>query len=641
MIWDEPPVRLLLQKSNADVIIVSACAYGWDIYKRWAFASTFRYMQQLAAKCRHPEGSHAPVAGVQDSSGGYISQQTSEFPEPVASKSAAPVDVAPNQLLQLLPTKGQFDPPFAHQDGAGIFSVPDWSFPPSGAVDRLCQVRQALTAKLFEMKAPLRLREHVASKSEQPLFSDQEVSEFRAVFQEFLEASSGRKVGWSVKPHQPYALQALRQPDTSLFPSLLEGAPSGLAGITFQGRTFFYRVMPFGMSCSAYWWQRLSGFLVRTWHGGLLWLSHFLSSALDISACLILAFAAVFGVRLSWPKLQLGSSVVWIGWSLNYRAGTVQVTATKKEKLSRVLRPLLGEGRVELRDLQKALGLWAYCSGSRSYMWSCVRGCQFSMMTLLACLNDTLIFITVPLTSKRIWLRITDPQSRFRRLSKLSRKLLLFWHEWSQAYHFHECFHLPPRHLDCVMAADAFASGEELGIGGFIEISGSQPVFWFSERYRLSDFKYLDLPLHQDAQRDISCWETLAQAQVGLMLLFSHLCPGGRIRLTLPSFSDNTGAEAVCAKLLTTKSPLCFFAQLVAMVSTRLGISLDVQHISGERNEDADLLSRWDGIAPLAPLGEHWDLDMRYRFSVQDFFDQRHDVRLFPSDARLLWKLPR
>ncbi|OLP81340.1 hypothetical protein AK812_SmicGene38133 [Symbiodinium microadriaticum] len=150
------------------------------------------------------------------------------------------------------------------------------------------------------------------------------------------------------------------------------------------------------------------------------------------------------------------------------------------------------------------------------------------------------------------------------------------------------------------MAADAFASGEELGIGGFIEFPGSSPI-WFSERYNLSDFKHLDLPLHRDAQRDISCWETLAQ--VGLMLLFAHFCPGGRMRLTLPSFSDNTGTEAVCAKLLTTKSPLCFFAQLVAMVSTRLGIRLDVRHISGERNEAADLLSRWD---EKAPLGERW-----------------------------------
>ena len=173
------------------------------------------------------------------------------------------------------------------------------------------------------------------------------------------------------------------------------------------------------------------------------------------SACLILAFAAVFGVRLSWPKLQLGSSVVWIGWSLNYRAGTVQVTAAKKEKLSRVLRPLLGEGRVELRELQKALGLLQWLTQLHVELrpWLSVLyddatrppATSYSVnpaywTQLDACLSNALVFITVPpgaaiplgsklisarhiditckaglrkvpLTSKRIWLRIADPQS--------------------------------------------------------------------------------------------------------------------------------------------------------------------------------------------------------------------------------------
>ena len=184
------------------------------------------------------------------------------------------------------------------------------------------------------------------------------------------------------------------------------------------------------------------------------------------------------------------------------------------------------------------------------------------------------------------------------------------------------------------MAADAFAHNTMIGIGGFISLPGSTSL-WFSERYDLADFQHLELPLHADTQKDISCWETLAQA--ALMLLFGQLCPGGRMRICIPSFSDNTGAEAICSRLLTTRSPLCFFAQLVAMLSTRLGISLDVQHIAGECNTDADFLSRWDGSSELP---SSWDPAYRYRFSVDDFFDQRHDVRLFPADAKLLWQLP-
>eukprot|EP00439_Symbiodinium_sp_Y106_P002686 s8211_g1.t1 len=109
-------------------------------------------MQQLAKDCPHKEGAHAPVAGVRDAFGGFVSQQTAEFPAALAQaycKSAAPLfnpqcspaDLSLGQLYQLLPIKGQFDMPVAHQDGAGIFSVPDWSFPPSGVQDRLKPVR--------------------------------------------------------------------------------------------------------------------------------------------------------------------------------------------------------------------------------------------------------------------------------------------------------------------------------------------------------------------------------------------------------------------------------------------------------------------------------------------------------------------
>eukprot|EP00439_Symbiodinium_sp_Y106_P006057 s10736_g1.t1 len=320
MLWLEEPVRLLLQKSNADVLVLAACQYDWNISKRWAFATTFRDMQQLAKDCPHKEGAHAPVAGVRDAFGGFVSQQTAEFPAALAQaycKSVA-ADLSLDQLYQLLPIKGQFDMPVAHQDGAGIFSVPDWSFPPSGMQDRLKPVRQALLHKLFEIRAPLRLREHVQARAESPLFTDAEVESFRAIFADFMEANTARKVDWSIQSFQPYTLRALQQlsealedPDRDLFACLQEG-------VTFQGRTFFYRVMPFGMSCSAYWWQRLSAFFVRTWHL-LLFLADFLSmyvddlilamstGALDVSACLLLAFAASFR---GWPSVsRLGADL--------------------------------------------------------------------------------------------------------------------------------------------------------------------------------------------------------------------------------------------------------------------------------------------------------------------------------------------
>ena len=83
--------------------------------------------------------------------------------------------------------------------------------------------------KLFEIRAPLRLREHVHARAETPLFTDAEVEEFRSIFADFLEANTARKVDWSIQPFQPYTLKALQQedPDTDLFACLQEGAPTG------------------------------------------------------------------------------------------------------------------------------------------------------------------------------------------------------------------------------------------------------------------------------------------------------------------------------------------------------------------------------------------------------------------------------
>ena len=40
-----------------------------------------------------------------------------------------------------------------------------------------------------------------------------------------------------------------------------------------------------------------------------------------LSACLLLSFAQVFGYPLSWHKVQIGPSIAWTGWELNFAAG--------------------------------------------------------------------------------------------------------------------------------------------------------------------------------------------------------------------------------------------------------------------------------------------------------------------------------
>ena len=116
-------------------------------------------------------------------------------------------------------------------------------------------------------------------------------------------------------------------------------------------------------------------------------------------------------------------------------------------------------------------------------------------------------------------------------------------------------------------------------------------------RLRPADFRALGIPVKDDANLDISSYETLAQGFL-LVLLLRTIC-GGRLRVRLPSLSDNVGAESVINRLYTSKQPLAVFVQRLAMWACAHAVSLSCSHIAGERNTEADALSRWDESRPV------------------------------------------
>ena len=128
-----------------------------------------------------------------------------------------------------------FGPHRQNQDGAGIYSVPDWSAPPPGAQDVLFDLRSQLRSWVFAKKIPRRLRAHALQHSPDPLFSDIEVAELRQLFQVWVsEQGSSHVVDWTVPEHQPYALYALqffaklvKDKDDTLCQCLIDGVPTG------------------------------------------------------------------------------------------------------------------------------------------------------------------------------------------------------------------------------------------------------------------------------------------------------------------------------------------------------------------------------------------------------------------------------
>ena len=82
-----------------------------------------------------------------------------------------------------------------------------------------------------------------------------------------------------------------------------------------------------------------------------------------------------------------------------------------------------------------------------------------------------------------------------------------------------------------------------LGVGSdsVLNVLFGSPSF-FGSRIFLD----LGLPMDSSANLDIVSYETLAQ--IALVLVFSSACVGGRMRISIPSWTDNSGTEAVCNK---------------------------------------------------------------------------------------------
>ena len=87
MSWLEPEASFFLSAIEADCNVMPACAFDWDIAKRWTFSSSLRAHQALASSCPHGMHTHVSIAGVRDELGGFVSQQSAEYPAALSDPS--------------------------------------------------------------------------------------------------------------------------------------------------------------------------------------------------------------------------------------------------------------------------------------------------------------------------------------------------------------------------------------------------------------------------------------------------------------------------------------------------------------------------------------------------------------------------
>ena len=468
---------------------------------------------------------------------------------------------------------------------------------------------------------------------------------------------------------------------------VIKESERGLLGFSHNDNLYFYRVAPFGAIFSAHWWGRIGAFLVRLLHSAVyikhaLWLyvdDFLLAQRMDVlplAAAFVSILLLLFAIPISWKKCILAKEVTWIGWCFNFSLGTASLDMQKRIKLIKLIQALESQRTIHKRDIERFLGLAMWVTqlfpGMRpllQYFYADLFSAPASLYSLdpgawpslSHHLDNDLRFITTPpgtgiptggvlisvrhqavthkadlarvrLSEKRIWLRIRNPSSNKRKLSTASQRCLRIFMQWLSILAPLRSMYPKPV-WPGFSAADACATGSTMQMGGFVEDRGQH--FWFSEQFQVPDFIQLGLPMRTEAQKDIACYETLAQ--MALLYVFSKRFPHQRMKIILPTVSDNTSAESGVNQLFTTSEPLCFFLEKLGQLSSSLNVDMDTSHISGTDNSEADLLSRWNFQSPLPTK---FTSEFRVRITLEDLWMIKSSPSIHPSNLHLKWALP-
>ena len=456
----------------------------------------------------------------------------------------------------------------------------------------------------------------------------------------------------------------------------------------FNGKIYYYKNCPFGAVVSAHFWARLGGFFQRLFHR-ICYLPHaafiyvddmlFFQEAqiIGLSAAVIALLCILTGLPISWKKCELGATIIWIGWSFNFRSGYVTLPENKRRKLLELLDKLLTSTHCSKKTLERFLGLalWITQLWPEMRIWlhylyrdlHSIPASQFSVDSgswedLISCISEDLIFVRKPrfsaiplqghlvqvrhqpvksrsdlrscaLSDKRIWLRVRDPNTSKRKLSTASMRMLHTYKVWLGRLSPIQSM-WPKPHWTGLCVADAYAAGSKCGIGGALFFP-SGACAWFSLQLVSADFQALKIPMNDDLQKDISALETLAQ--IALVYIAVHSFPGSRIPIRIPTLSDNTGAEAVSNKLFTTQMPLALYLEKLCLLIASSHTEVQVNHIPGKDNEYADSLSRWNDEG--APPHNFLPSD-RFRISLADIWNLDRHPKLFPENTWIPWSLP-
>ena len=132
---------------------------------------------------------------------------------------------------------------------------------------------------------------------------------------------------------------------------------------------------------------------------------------IGLSAAVIAIICLLTGLPISWKKCELGSCIVWIGWSFHLSAGYVSLPSPKRHKLLELLQKMMSSNHCSRRTLERFLGLalWVTQLWPEMRIWLhylykdlySIPASQFSIDPgswdeVLRCLSNELTFTSKP-----------------------------------------------------------------------------------------------------------------------------------------------------------------------------------------------------------------------------------------------------
>ena len=432
----------------------------------------------------------------------------------------------------------------------------------------------------------------------------------------------------------------------------------GLLCLWYQDTLFKSKTLNFGARASGYFWARVAGLMVRTFHR-LLHVRHALFQYVDDLLVLLEATTSpiwigiltiacqIIGIPMSWHKTAWGHSVTWIGWNINVHRWVVSITSDKRDRILTQIESLLRASRCDLKVLESLTGrlLWV------SSLWESLRPLlvplYHAMMTipltlvsisphqwteLLEILQDDLCLSkslahpslrksvkvvraanftlrdrqhakSLHFKSRRIWLGIQIPGSSKRKLVPETHEALQAWKDILIGTPFLHNM-IPPQFMPLQASADACATTTEAGLGGIIKVNGSV-IAWFAYTISHSEAQQAFPWVSDSMQKHINVWELLGQ--FSLVYCLDRSLPGRQKPVAVTFACDNTSAEAAHLKASSTSAGMCQILAAFFRFQRIHNIDVTIQHIPGMWNDDADALSRGKNLS-CCPAGLRIDV---------------------------------